>query len=92
MSVKITDICIACGACIDECPVWAIVDNDDNPDGENTYYVYPDKCVECVGYNQMPACANACPTDGCIVWSDLGKPHRIEIGLGMRDGLCPVGR
>ncbi|WP_301195491.1 4Fe-4S binding protein, partial [Helicobacter rodentium] len=25
MSVKITDICIACGACIDECPVEAIV-------------------------------------------------------------------
>ncbi|WP_416825103.1 4Fe-4S binding protein, partial [Helicobacter ganmani] len=23
MSVKITDICIACGACIDECPVEA---------------------------------------------------------------------
>ncbi|HEC2748128.1 TPA: 4Fe-4S binding protein, partial [Campylobacter jejuni] len=27
MAVKITDICIACGSCIDECPVNAIVDD-----------------------------------------------------------------
>ncbi|EPI2113679.1 4Fe-4S binding protein, partial [Campylobacter jejuni] len=27
MAVKITDICIACGSCIDECPVSAIVDD-----------------------------------------------------------------
>ncbi|MDN5376963.1 MAG: hypothetical protein PWQ42_259, partial [Sulfurospirillum sp.] len=28
MAVKITDVCISCGACIDECPVEAIVDED----------------------------------------------------------------
>lgn len=27
MAVKITDSCIACGSCIDECPVSAIVDD-----------------------------------------------------------------
>ncbi|BEK32945.1 hypothetical protein B11447_03870 [Campylobacter jejuni] len=32
MAVKITDICIACGSCIDECPVSAIVDDANNPD------------------------------------------------------------
>ncbi|PAF48881.1 ferredoxin [Helicobacter sp. 12S02232-10] len=90
MSVKITDICIACGACIDECPVQAIVDDDDNPNGENIYYVYPDKCVECVEHNEIPACANACPTDGCIVWSDLGSSNRSEIDLSLRDGTHPV--
>ena len=31
MAVKITDICISCGSCIDECPVSAIVDDSDNP-------------------------------------------------------------
>lgn len=31
MAVVITDTCITCGACIDECPVQAIVDEDNNP-------------------------------------------------------------
>ena len=43
MAVKITDICIACGACIDECPVEAIVDDDDNPNNDGCYFVYNDK-------------------------------------------------
>ncbi|MFK5881695.1 MAG: 4Fe-4S dicluster domain-containing protein [Sulfurospirillum sp.] len=91
MAVKITDICIACGACIDECPVEAIVDDDDNPTGEDIYYVYADKCVECVGYHDEPACAAACPTEGCIVWSDLvdGQPSRDEIGADLRKGDTP---
>ena len=68
MAVIINDTCINCGACIDECPVEAIVDEDDNPTGEEIYYVYGDKCVECVGHHDEPACATACPTEGCIVW------------------------
>jgi ferredoxin len=70
MAVVITDICINCGACIDECPVEAIVDDEDNPTGEEIYYVYEDKCVECVGHHDEPACAEACPTEGCIVWGE----------------------
>jgi len=91
MAVKITDICISCGACIDECPVEAIVDDDDNPTGESIYYVYPDKCVECVGYHDAPACASACPTEGCIVWDAKvdGQPNRDEIGDDMRGGDVP---
>ncbi len=64
----INDTCINCAACIDECPVEAIVDESDNPTGEEYYYVYPDKCVECVGHHDAPACATACPTEGCITW------------------------
>jgi ferredoxin len=70
MAVVITDTCINCGACIDECPVEAIVDDEDNPTGEEIYYVYEDKCVECVSYHDTPACAEACPTEGCIVWGE----------------------
>ncbi|RUM72002.1 MAG: ferredoxin [Sulfurovum sp.] len=68
MAVVIGDTCINCAACIDECPVEAIVDEDDNPTGEEYYYVYPDKCVECVDHFDSPACAEACPTEGCITW------------------------
>jgi len=70
MAVVITDTCINCAACIDECPTEAIVDEDDNPTDEDIYYVYEDKCVECVGHFDVPACAEACPTEGCIVWGE----------------------
>lgn len=90
MAVKITDLCISCGSCIDECPVSAIVDDDDNPTGEGIYYVYSDKCVECVGYNEMPACATACPTEGCIVWSLRDVTSRDDISDANRNDTVPV--
>lgn len=92
MAVKITDICISCGACIDECPVEAIVDDADNPTGESIYYVYANKCVECVDHNDEPACASACPTDGCIVWDKVteGQPSRSDIGDDLRAGDTAV--
>ncbi|RQD68745.1 ferredoxin [Campylobacter hepaticus] len=87
MAVKITDSCIACGSYIDECPVNAIVDDVDNPENQERYYIYANKCVECIGYNDQPACASACPTDGCIVWSTIepGQPGRDNINTQMRN-------
>ncbi|MDR1450754.1 MAG: 4Fe-4S binding protein [Helicobacteraceae bacterium] len=73
MAVMINDLCITCGGCIDECPVGAIVDDGDNPENSGAYYVYPDKCIECEGKHDEPACASACPTEGCIVWADGNK-------------------
>ncbi|MBM0636782.1 4Fe-4S dicluster domain-containing protein [Campylobacter sp. VicNov18] len=92
MAVKITNTCITCGSCIDECPVNAIVDDANNPEGEDKYYVYANKCVECIGYNDQPACASACPTSGCIVWSTIqaGQPYRNNISLKMRNGDIAV--
>jgi ferredoxin len=68
MAVLITDSCINCDACIDECPATAIVSANESPlsDGEYTY-VKPDKCIECVDA-AVPKCADVCPTEGCIVW------------------------
>ena len=68
MAVIITDSCINCDACIDECPATAIVSADESPldDGEYTY-VKPEKCIECVD-SAVPKCADVCPTEGCIVW------------------------
>jgi ferredoxin len=68
MAVLITDLCINCDACIDECPATAIVSADDSPlaDGEYTY-VKPEKCIECVD-TTVPKCVDVCPTEECIVW------------------------
>jgi ferredoxin len=93
MAVKITDICINCSACIDECPVEAIVDEEDNPTGEDIYYVYVDKCVECVSHYDIPACAEACPTEGCIVWTteiSEGNSFREDISKENREKETPV--
>ena len=68
MSVYITDECINCDACIDECPATAIVSADDSPLAESEYtYVKPEKCIECVD-STVPKCADVCPSEGCIVW------------------------
>ncbi len=68
MAVMITDLCINCDACIDECPATAIVSADSSPRDDWDYtYVKPEKCIECVD-SAVPKCADVCPTEGCIVW------------------------
>lgn len=49
MAYKISEECLACGACLPECPVNAIAE------GDPTYKIDPKKCSEC------GACANVCP-------------------------------
>lgn len=51
MAYKISDECIACGACEAECPVEAISAGDDK------YEINPDLCIEC------GACAEVCPVN-----------------------------
>ena len=48
MAHVITDSCVACGTCIDECPVGAISEGD-------IYSIDADTCIDC------GACAAACP-------------------------------
>jgi NAD-dependent dihydropyrimidine dehydrogenase PreA subunit len=51
MAYKISsDLCIACGTCIDECPVEAISAGD-------VYVIDADSCIDC------GACAGSCPSD-----------------------------
>jgi len=54
MAYKITDACIACGVCKDECPVNCISEGD-------IYVIDQDVCIDC------DACAGVCPTDACVV-------------------------
>ncbi len=49
MAYKISDDCIACGACAAGCPVEAITE------GDGKYVIDEDACIEC------GACADACP-------------------------------
>ena len=68
MAVLITESCINCDACIEECPATAIVSADDSPLAFGEYtYVKPEKCIECVD-SAVPKCADVCPTEDCIVW------------------------
>lgn len=53
MAHKITDECIACGACISECPVDAISEGD-------IYSIDADACTDC------GACVDACPTEAIV--------------------------
>ena len=49
MAYKISEDCIACGTCIDECPMGAI------SEGEH-YSIDPDICTEC------GTCESVCPS------------------------------
>ncbi len=49
MAYKISDECIACGACAAECPVEAI------SEGDGKYEINPDVCIDCGN------CENVCP-------------------------------
>ncbi len=60
MAMKITDECIACGACEPECPTESI-----SEDG-GIYVINADTCVECKGYFDEPQCAAVCPVE-CII-------------------------
>ena len=82
MAIKITDDCINCEACEAECPNNAIYAPEENwrfsdgttmtDDSENQYlsdeffYIVTDKCTECKGFNEEPACASVCPVDCCV--------------------------
>ncbi len=54
MAYKITDACLSCGACAEQCPVGAI------SEGETTYVIDPDVCLSC------GACAEQCPAEAIV--------------------------
>lgn len=67
MAVKITDLCINCDACVEECPATAIASADDSPVDSGLTYVRPEKCIECVDCS-VPKCVDVCGAEGALVW------------------------
>jgi len=55
MAYKITDECIKCDICVDECPAEAISEGE-----EEIYVIDENKCTDC------GACADACPSEAII--------------------------
>ena len=51
MPHRITDDCVSCGSCTDECPVDAISEDSDK------YKIDPKLCTDCGN------CAEVCPSD-----------------------------
>jgi ferredoxin len=91
MSVLITDECINCDACVDECPATAIVSAENSPlDLPENTYVKPEKCIECVDCS-VPKCVDVCPTYGAIVWD---MPYTAEFNdhymSGHEDGKYKI--
>jgi ferredoxin len=64
MSLLINDDCIACDACLDECPTEAI------EEGDPIYIIDGERCTECVTYYDEPSCISVCPVDCIVVDSD----------------------
>ena len=85
MATTITDECISCGACEDECP------NDAISLGDGVFVIDPDLCSECVGFYDSQKCAEACPIDCCVPDPSrreskevlLERAQRIHAGRGL---------
>ena len=51
MAFVITEECLSCGSCAEQCPAEAIFE------GEAHFEINPDTCMDC------GACADSCPND-----------------------------
>jgi ferredoxin len=54
MAFVITDACVACGSCADQCPVEAI------SEGDGQFVIDADTCISC------GACAGTCPVEAIV--------------------------
>lgn len=51
MALFVSDECVECGSCADQCPVGAITEGDDK------YVIDTEVCIECY------ACISSCPIE-----------------------------
>jgi ferredoxin len=67
MSVKISEECVTCGACLWECPNGAIIAGDPRP------HVEAELCTECFGMFGEGQCIVVCPVQAFLV-----NPESLE--------------
>ncbi|HQK18388.1 MAG TPA: YfhL family 4Fe-4S dicluster ferredoxin [Polyangiaceae bacterium] len=79
MALFINDNCISCGACEAECPNEAIEYRG------HQYAIVPERCTECVGFRQQPACQDVCPSEACVRDPNHpeSKPNLIRKALAL---------
>jgi ferredoxin len=99
LAVKITDECIACGACEAECPnnaiyeagvPWVLGGEEHDAVSMDHTYIAPDKCTECVGFHDEPQCIPACPTEAIIM--DPDHQESKEELMAKKEKLDELGR
>jgi len=82
MAYVITDECIACGACEDECPVDAV------SCGEDEYVINANLCTNC------GACVDVCPVEAIVSGDDKRKvtPEKKKARKMIKVPLKPIRR
>jgi Fe-S-cluster-containing hydrogenase component 2 len=60
MACTVEPQCNACGACIAQCPVGAIVETTTGA------RIEPFICTECVAYADLPVCMDVCPCEAIV--------------------------
>lgn len=81
MALWITDECINCDVCEQECPNQAI------SQGPEIYVIDASRCTECVGHFDTPQCIEVCPVD-CIV----AHPHMAETPAQLQEKYAALMR
>jgi ferredoxin len=74
MAMRITEECINCAACEPECPNEAIRRDE----AASLFTIDAERCTECVGAHEAPACVAVCPVD-CIVADPAHAETRDEL-------------
>jgi len=69
VALMIGEECIACDACVSDCP------NDAINGGDPIYIINPNLCTEYMGAYDEPQCASICPVDCIFQDPDYEETH-----------------
>jgi len=87
MAYKITEDCVMCGICEEECPNNAI------SEGDGTYVIDPERCSECVGSYEVSKCSTNCTVDAIVPDQDHQetRDELLDKWKRLHPGETPAG-